>query len=310
MKVQSFAMGEGDAGVEQTVNAMRGLIDQGKKNGDVQECVAGIIRQYHVPAFDYRREFRAIFDWVRRHVRFTRDPTGVEGLRSADTTLRLGIADCDCFSVLMCSLLGAIGHRTRLVTISNQPSDPEQFSHIFPEVLLDGQWIPMDAGRKNPAFGKGPRSFFRKRIWDVDTGEYQDVQGLGGIVRHRALMGAGTTRTPGMGSSPGTPFFRASQAGRVPQKRSGLRGMGDDSTGWDWSQFESTLPALTTDITSGVAKIITAQSAPAITAANTSALITSAQLQSTLNPLSSISPTTLLLLGGGLLLVMMMGREQ
>jgi hypothetical protein len=330
VQVQSFPLSEGDDGVTETVHAMIGLIDLGKKSGDVQECAAKILREYHVPAFDFRREARAVFDWVKRNIRFTRDPTGKEGIRSADTTLRLGIADCDCFSILMCSLLGTIGHRTRLVTISNHPQDPSQFSHIYPEVRLDGAWVPVDAGRKNPAFAKGPRNYFRKRVWDCDTGEYVDLSGipagatmraarrsftarpgmpghlygLGAMrapVRARAILSAGRSRQPGLSFA--SPNWHPSQAGRVPQPRTRL------GASWDWSAFESQLPALTTAVTGGTATIIRAENAPAVAAASPYGLYptTPSQYPAVTGSIMGIDPT-LLLIGGGLLAFMLMRK--
>lgn len=247
--VISVPLREGDSGVDQTVRAMIGLIDMGKKSGQVRARAAQILHDYHVRAFDFRKEFRAVFDWVKRNVRFTRDPTGKEGIHSADTILEWRIGDCDDFSILICSLLGTIGHRCRLVAISSHPEDPAQFSHIYPEVQLDGQWIPVDVGRKKPAFGKGPRSYFRKRVYDVDTGEVEDLQGYGVprmTRRPRRRLGAFAT-----------PTFRPTRVGRVPQFR--LRGLGD---GWDWSQLEQQLPSIITAGTQGAANIIRAQTTP------------------------------------------------
>jgi hypothetical protein len=300
MPMQAVPLGDGDAGVEQTVRAIRGLIDQGKKDPTVHERAAWIIQAYHVPAFDWRGEFRAIFDWVRKNIRFTRDPTGKEGLHAAPEILRLQIGDCDDFSILMCSLLGTIGARTRLVTISNHPDDPSQFSHIYPEVQLDGQWIPMDAGRRRPAFAKGPRNYFRKRVWDNDTGEFEDVQGFGGppMRARRQLRGMGWA----------TPYWRPGPGGRVNQARTGLR-LGQDGTSFDWSQLTTELPSLITSATTGAANIIRAQSAPAVATAQSSALLNQQLLTAQSNPLASMSSTTWLLLGGAVLVAMMMAKE-
>jgi hypothetical protein len=295
MPVAVFALGDGDIGVEQTVQAMRALIDQGKKDSTVHERAAWILTTYHVPAFDFRGEFRAIFHWVRKNIRWTRDPTDKEALHSAAEILRLGIGDCDDFSILMCSLLGTIGHRTRLVTISNHPEDPMQFSHIYCEVQLDDQWIPMDAGRRRPAFGQGPRNYFRRRNWDNDTGEFEDVQLGGPAMRPRRGMGFNT------------PYWRAGQGGRVHQFR-GRTGVMLGQDGFDWSQFETELPSLATAVTAGTANIIRAQNLPAVASAQYSAAYNAALLQQQVSPISSLSSISpmWLLIGGGLLLVLVM----
>jgi hypothetical protein len=63
------------------------------------------------------------------------------------------------------------------VTIASHAQDPEQFSHIFPEVRLERRWIPVDAGRRSPAWAKGPSSWYRRGHWDCDTGAYEEVSG-------------------------------------------------------------------------------------------------------------------------------------
>ena len=146
--------------VGQTVQYMRQLIDQGKKDPTVHERAAWILNAYHVPAFDFEGEYRAVFHWITKSIRWTRDPTGKEGLHSAAEILRLRIGDCDDFSILMCAMLGTIGHRTRLVTISNHPEDPETFSHIYPEVRLHDKWIPMDGGGGIQRLPKDRRACF------------------------------------------------------------------------------------------------------------------------------------------------------
>ena len=112
------------------------------------------------------------------------------------------------------------------------------------------------------------------------------------------------------GLSFASPNWHPSPAGRVPQPRTRLRGMGQDDSGFDWSQFETELPALTAAVTTGTANIIKAENAPATSAAVYNAALTNAQIQAASNPLGAISPKTLLLIGGGLLAFMMMRKEQ
>jgi|GEM_PF-1514296 hypothetical protein len=192
MPVESFPLAEGDDGVQQTIRQMRRLIEQGKKDPAVHECAAWILRSANVAAYDWIGECRAIYEWVKRNIRFTRDVYGKETLHAAPEILRLGIGDCDDFTILICSLLGTIGVKTRIVTVSNRSEDPDQFSHVYPEAGVEGEWIPMDAARRNPYFGRAPENYFRKRIWDTSSDEYKDVQGLNGPagVSPRALPGA------------------------------------------------------------------------------------------------------------------------
>lgn len=304
---QAFPLLDGDAGVAQTVRWMRKLIDHGKKDSAVLDRVAWILHHYHIRSFDFDGEYRAIFHWIVKNIRWTRDPTGKEGLHSAAEILRRGIGDCDDFTILMCAMLGSIGHRTRLITIANHPEEPETFTHIYPEVQLEnGNWIPMDGGRRNPAFAKGPRHVFRRHVWDVDQNEDYEEGGMGGPRmnrRPRRMMGWAT------------PYVRPTPGGAVRQFRTGLRLGQDSGSGWNWSTFEQQLTPLTTSIFTGTANVIRASNAPQVAAANPYAILAQTNPSALApgygaSPFGAIDPTTLLLIGGGILAVFLLSRGQ
>lgn len=172
-------LSDGDQGTVETIAYIRQLVDQGVKDPYVNRTAIAIVRQ-SVPAYDFGAEVRAIYQWVLKNIRFTRDIAGKETLRSAREILTVMAGDCDDINgVLLPSLLGSIGHRLRLVTVSAHPAAPKMFSHIYAEVLMNNRWVPLDAARKNPSFGKGPERFMRKRLWSLNDSSYQDVSGLG-----------------------------------------------------------------------------------------------------------------------------------
>lgn len=183
MRAHTVAIPMGDAGTEATVAHIRKLIEQGKKSALVRETAVGILQNARIAQHDQIGESRAVYYWVLRSLRFTRDIRGKETLHSADEILRLRAGDCDDYTILMCSLLGSIGHKLRIVTISNLGPDPEtgapgEFTHIYPEDYISGRWIPLDAARRRPALGRGPRHYTRKRVWDVDDDAFEDVAHL------------------------------------------------------------------------------------------------------------------------------------
>lgn len=198
---------DGDPGVAQTIRAMRSLIRQGKQDPAVHELAAQILTKARVPAFDWTGEARAVYDSVRKNLRFTRDPYGNETLTAAPDIIRLKIGDCDDFTVLICSLLQTIGQECRIVTIATEapylgssrsfpsggPELPE-FIHVYPEALLDGRWVALDAARKHPAFGKSPEHFTRKRAWSIDSEEYTDMAGFVTSIAPRGQGPAGAWR--------------------------------------------------------------------------------------------------------------------
>lgn len=253
MNVSAVPLAGGDAGVQQTIRAMRRLIEQGKKDPLIHELAAQILQRAGVAAFDWRGEVQAIGEAVGRNVRFTRDVTGKETLHAARDIVRLRIGDCDDFTILICSLLETIGCRTRIVTVSNHPEDPGQFSHVYPEALVQGEWIPVDFARRSPSFGKGPENYFRKRVWQ-GADDYEDVAGLsGGSTMRRQLSGA--LQLPRAYRADSIPQFRqrhraAPVIGVGHYGKPGMKGLGD------FSDTADSIAQLITAGTSGAASII------------------------------------------------------
>jgi hypothetical protein len=312
MPVVSVNIPAGDAGTSATIAAMRQLIDEGKKDPVVYELARTILRRARVRAFDVAGEARAIYESVRRNLRFTRDIRGKETLHSARELVRLRMGDCDDYTILMCSLLESIGLRARIKTVANDERDPETFTHVFPEVSLNGKWVAVDAARRQPAFGKAPRFSFRTRVWDTQSPEFMDVAGLNGLGAYVPGPAPGlpglrplNPRMPArlraaLGSYARPPAYAPRGQGNYGLRP--LRGvsMGDDSS----DQLLTELPNLIQTGEVGAANIITAVRAnPNNLVPTTSVYGSSSQYSS----LAAVNWTPWLLIGGvGLVAVLAM----
>ena len=176
----------GDAGTAQTVDLIRQAVWDGLRDARVRAQLARILSG--VPAYNTLAELQAIFWWVYRNIRFTNDPIGHETVSTASWTLTHGIGDCDDINaVLIPTLVMMAGIPARLVTVSNDPSDPSRFSHVYAEaeVSKDG-WIPMDAARPGASFGSTVAQYRRKRVWSLVDRKYQDLAGLAGAYAGRS----------------------------------------------------------------------------------------------------------------------------
>jgi hypothetical protein len=186
----------GDAGVAQTIELMKRLIDEGVKDPVVNRYAIDALRNSAAQQHDPLSAAQAIFDTVSAQFFFVNDPVGPTGaketLRPPRATLELKAGDCDDFTVLICSLLGTIGMSTRIVTVASDPRDPQQFTHVYPEVEIDGQWVPVDAARPGAQFGLSPERVYRKKIWSCTDSSSAEVSG----VRHSL---AGYVAMRGMG---------------------------------------------------------------------------------------------------------------
>lgn len=179
----------GDAGVAQTIQEMRSLVDEALRDPSILRTAKDIIRG--VPAFDDTAEAQALYNWVRSNIRFTKDPVNKETLYPPAELLQIRAGDCDDISMLLGTLLMAVGYPARLMTVA---SNGDEFSHVYVEWQINGEWIPMDPARYDSQFGVAPPAYTRARWWSLQDNAQGDLPGLLGHYRrfksHVSGMGA------------------------------------------------------------------------------------------------------------------------
>jgi hypothetical protein len=111
---------------------------------------------------DHVGEARALFEWVRRHVRYQKDPVGIETVQSPVVTLRLRAGDCDDHAALLASLAIAVGIPARFRVLG---ASADNFIHIVPELYAGGRWWWADTTERLP-FGVRPRPLPVERIYN------------------------------------------------------------------------------------------------------------------------------------------------
>lgn len=152
----------GVRGIHETLKTMSQLTRDGAKNYAVH--MAAISRSRSCPQKDYACEVRCLHAFVRDGIRYVQDPKDVERVQSPDVTLQIAAGDCDDKSVLLASLLEAMGHPTRFVAIGFEPGI---FSHVYVETKIGARWIPLEttepvaAGwEPDPALVKARKEFY------------------------------------------------------------------------------------------------------------------------------------------------------
>lgn len=172
---------KGYAGTQRTVAHIRNLILEGAKNFYVRQKAIDILLEKGVQPKDYEREIEALFQWVQRNVRYTKDPFRVEVLHTPQRLLELRAGDCDDMTILLSAMLESIGHPTRLVLVGPDPSRPDLFSHVYLEANHQGQWIPLDPTMPYPMGWAPPRLV--KRVFPLERSSamlaQDELQGLG-----------------------------------------------------------------------------------------------------------------------------------
>jgi len=161
MNYQIKQIPSGDLGTDVTVQEMEKLIRDGVKTPLVRELALGLIRG--IAPKDYMGEISRIFQWVQQNIRFTKDPVALELLQSARRLLQGKAGDCDDFTILTSALLQAIGHQTRIKTIAVRPGE---YHHVYPEVFVQGQWLPLDASHSLAIPGWQPPGIRRQKVYE------------------------------------------------------------------------------------------------------------------------------------------------
>src|SRR6266542_442518 len=97
----------GTRGALVTARLIAQLVREGAKDFYVRQKAIEIFRAYGARPKDRFGEICALFDWVRRNIRYTRDIFQVELLHTARRMLELKAGDCDDMTIL----LGAMQNR-------------------------------------------------------------------------------------------------------------------------------------------------------------------------------------------------------
>jgi hypothetical protein len=150
-------------GTQKTTTHIQNLIRAGAKDFYVRQKAIDILFAKAVKPKDYLGEIKALFEWVQQNIRYTKDPFRVEVLHSARRMLELRAGDCDDMTIVLGSMLEAIGHPVRLVITGPDPLRPQLFSHIYLETYHNGRWIPLDATMPYP-MGWEPRTVVKQVI--------------------------------------------------------------------------------------------------------------------------------------------------
>lgn len=156
----------GYAGTRKTVGLICRLIRQGAKDFCVRQTAIDILLRNRIRPKDYRGEIRALFDWVRNNIRYTRDIFRVELLHTARRLLELRAGDCDDMTILLGAMLKSVGHPVRLALVGFNPGKKKLFTHIYLEVLYKGWWISLDPTVQRPMGWAPPAD--HKQVFEVD----------------------------------------------------------------------------------------------------------------------------------------------
>jgi len=164
-RIRILRVPRGTKGTLTTAKIIARLIQDGAKDFYVRQKAIEIFRTYGVRPKNRMGEVGALFEFVKRNIRYTRDIFRVELLHSARRMLELQAGDCDDMTILLGAMLLSTGHPVRLVLAGFKPDRPHVYSHIYPQVNVGGRWIAVDATVDKPIGWEPPVLW--KRICDI-----------------------------------------------------------------------------------------------------------------------------------------------
>lgn len=164
-RIRVLRVPRGTRGTLATAKIIAQLVQEGAKDFYVRQKAIQVFRAYRVKPKNRMGEVCALFDFVKRNIRYTRDIFRVELLHSARRMLELQAGDCDDMTILLGAMLMSTGHPVRLILAGFRPNKPHAYSHIYPEVNVRGRWIAIDATVDKP-IGWAPPVLW-KRICEI-----------------------------------------------------------------------------------------------------------------------------------------------
>src|SRR5215510_5811837 len=164
-RIQVVRVPRGTRGTLTTARIIGRLVRDGAKDFYVRQKAIEVFRAYRIKPKNRMGEVCALFDFVKRNIRYTRDIFRVELLHSARRMLELQAGDCDDMTILLGAMLLSTGHPVRLVLAGFRPNRPHAYSHIYPEVNVGGRWLTVDATVDKPIGWEPPVLW--KRICNI-----------------------------------------------------------------------------------------------------------------------------------------------
>lgn len=142
---------DGDAGVEATVRRMQSIYRDALRDPRIVQFAQRLVGLDQ--ADGQAAQVQAVAAFVRARWRFVGDSLGFEQLKTPDRLLSESESygklqgDCDDATLLLMTLLGAIGIQSRIVVVQRDPRSPS-FDHVYLEAWDGRRWVALDGVAK------------------------------------------------------------------------------------------------------------------------------------------------------------------
>lgn len=185
-KARQHTLSRGANSIDERLGHIIRLIKEGSLKPEVIEAARAIVsrkcgteknKQWCLPPKDYKREVMAVYRAVQDAnsdlaVRYVRDHVAVDQFAAPEHIWKIRGGDCDDGTILLASLLSAIGYPVRCRVIQDISSPT--WSHIYLLVGLPptgpSVWVPLDWSvypYKPPGWEAPPRIIKAKRDYEI-----------------------------------------------------------------------------------------------------------------------------------------------
>lgn len=168
MNITVQQLAGGDEGIYQTADHLVNLIRKYGNDFYVRQWAERILEP--VDERDKMGEVRALFRFVKENIRYTRDMIDMEYVQEPGFILEklergeTVRGDCDDSVVLLLSLLRSVGFMTQVKLTGYASTD---YTHVYGEVFIDQEWVPVDTIVKNFAVGDEAPNPTRVKLYPV-----------------------------------------------------------------------------------------------------------------------------------------------
>lgn len=164
MRYELSEIPRGAAGTDRTVQEILRHVKDDLKRPQLRALATQILNESFIRAKNQKDEALALYDFVVSTVRYQKDPIGIETVQSPLATVKIGAGDCDDQVGLMAGLALSVGIPVRLRVVGYSP---ENFIHIFCELLIDGEWLAADTTEPNRGLGWRPYRFPVEKTYNI-----------------------------------------------------------------------------------------------------------------------------------------------
>lgn len=150
---------------DKTIEQMHAMVKQAKLDHKFIQLITEIVSL--CPPKDSLCEVKTIYNTFKKLITYRKDPHQIEMVKSVWKILEEPkVGDCDCVSVLISAAAGALGFPYQFVTIKSDLTRPEDWSHVYPRIYVNGQWMGADLTVARAYLGWEPPDVYERKIWD------------------------------------------------------------------------------------------------------------------------------------------------